>query len=205
MPPYGITRPQRVEWTRKIWGSMMQKLLNTIWTQLSILRIFILCSAEWWLFFFSDLCHCTNFFMFGILLKSLVFVFNIAIIQSSWSSLPLASTRITVFLCILYIKHDIFWLRKTISTTSIIFLTSRWHCYLKSFLVGDNDPSNLPHTEYIACTHGWPSTQPGTCTQPCPIVDTAVPPLFTQPCPGRTMSTAVGIYVAGLCASCPAV
>ena len=30
-------------------------------------------------------------------------------------------------------------------------------------------------------------------------------PLFTQPCPGRTMSTAVYIYVAGLCASCPAV
>ena len=53
--------------------------------------------------------------------------------------------------------------------------------------------------------HGWPSTQPGTCTQPCPIVHTAVPPLFTQPCPGRTMSTAVCIYVAGLCASCPAV
>ena len=45
----------------------------------------------------------------------------------------------------------------------------------------------------------------GTCTQPCPIVHTAVPPLFTQPCPGRTMSTAVCIYVAGLCASCPAV
>ena len=55
------------------------------------------------------------------------------------------------------------------------------------------------------CNHGWPSTQPGTCTQPCPIVHTAVPPLFTQPCPGRTMSTAVCIYVAGLCASCPAV
>ena len=54
-------------------------------------------------------------------------------------------------------------------------------------------------------THGWPSTQPGTCTQPCPIVHTAVPPLFTQPCAGRTMSTAVCIYVAGLCASCPAV
>ena len=53
--------------------------------------------------------------------------------------------------------------------------------------------------------HGWPSTLPGTCTQPCPIVDTAVPPLLTQPCPGRTMSTAVCIYVAGLCASCPAV
>ena len=53
--------------------------------------------------------------------------------------------------------------------------------------------------------HGWPSTQPGTCTQPCPIVHTAVAPLFTQPCPGRTMSTAVCIYVAGLCASCPAV
>ena len=52
--------------------------------------------------------------------------------------------------------------------------------------------------------HGWPSTQPGTCTQPCPIVHTAVHPLFTQPCPGRTMSTAVCIYVAGLCASCPA-
>ena len=33
---------------------------------------------------------------------------------------------------------------------------------------------------------------------------TAVPPLFTQPCPGRTMSTAVCIYVAGLCANCPA-
>ena len=53
--------------------------------------------------------------------------------------------------------------------------------------------------------HGWPSTQSGTCTQPCPIVHTAVPPLFTQPCSGRTMSTAVCIYVAGLCASCPAV
>ena len=53
--------------------------------------------------------------------------------------------------------------------------------------------------------HGWPSTQPGTCTQPWPIVHTAVPPLFTQPCPGRTMSTAVCIYVAGLCASCLAV
>ena len=25
--------------------------------------------------------------------------------------------------------------------------------------------------------HGWPSTQPGTCTQPCPIVHTAVPPI----------------------------
>ena len=62
---------------------------------------------------------------------------------------------------------------------------------------------------HIMCTacypHGWPSTQPGTFTQPCPIVDTAVPPLFTQPCPGRTMSTAVCIYVAGLCANCPAV
>ena len=44
-------------------------------------------------------------------------------------------------------------------------------------------------------SHGWPSTQPGTCTQPCTIVDTAVPPLFTQPCPGRTMSTAVCIYL----------
>ena len=33
--------------------------------------------------------------------------------------------------------------------------------------------------------HGWPSTQPGTCTQPCLIVHTAVPPLFTQPCPGE--------------------
>ena len=53
--------------------------------------------------------------------------------------------------------------------------------------------------------HGWPSAQPGACTQPCPIVDTAVPPLFTQPCHGRKMSTAVCIYVAGLCASCPAV
>ena len=53
--------------------------------------------------------------------------------------------------------------------------------------------------------HGWPSTQPGTCTQPCPIVHTAVPPLFTQPCLGKTMSTTVCIYVAGLCASCPAV
>ena len=30
-------------------------------------------------------------------------------------------------------------------------------------------------------------------------------PLFTQPCPGRTMSTTVCVYVAGLCASCPAV
>ena len=54
-------------------------------------------------------------------------------------------------------------------------------------------------------THWWSSTQPGTCTQPCPIVHTAVLPLFTQPCPGRTMSTAVCIYVARLCASCPAV
>ena len=53
--------------------------------------------------------------------------------------------------------------------------------------------------------HGWPSTQPGTCTQPCLIVHTVVLPLFTQPCPGRTMSTAVCIYVARLCASCPAV
>ena len=53
--------------------------------------------------------------------------------------------------------------------------------------------------------NGWPSTQPGSCTQPCPIVDTSVPPLFTQPCPGRTMSTAVCIYVVGPCASCPAV
>ena len=25
--------------------------------------------------------------------------------------------------------------------------------------------------------HGWSSTQPGTCAQPCPIVDTAVPPI----------------------------
>ena len=63
---------------------------------------------------------------------------------------------------------------------------------------------NRPISQIPRC-HGWPSTQPGTCTQPCPIVDTAVPPLFTQPCPGRTMSTAVCIYVAGLCASCPAV
>ena len=186
----------------------MQQLLNTIWTHLSILRIFILCSAEWLPFFFQT-CHCTNFCMFGILLKSLVFVFNIAIIQSSWSNFSIHQNNcfLCVFFYVLYIKHDIFWLRKTISTTSIIFLTSRWHCYLKSFLVGDNDPRYLPHTEYryIACTHGWPSIQPGTCTQPCPIADTAVPPLFTQPCPGRTMSTAVCIYVAGLCASCPAV
>ena len=42
-------------------------------------------------------------------------------------------------------------------------------------------------------------------TQPCPIVDTAVPSLFTQPCHRRTMSTAVCIYVAGLCAHCLAV
>ena len=62
--------------------------------------------------------------------------------------------------------------------------------------------SRAPIVWYI---HGWTSTQPGTCTQPCPIVHTAVPPLFTQPCPGRTMSTALCIYVAGLCASCPAV
>ena len=43
--------------------------------------------------------------------------------------------------------------------------------------------------------HGWPITQPGTCTQPCPIVHTAVPPLFTQPCPGRTMPTALCVYL----------
>ena len=30
-------------------------------------------------------------------------------------------------------------------------------------------------------------------------------PLFTQPCTGRTMSKALCIYVAGLCARCPAV
>ena len=47
--------------------------------------------------------------------------------------------------------------------------------------------------------HGWPSTQPGTCTQPCPIVHTAVPPLFTQPCPGRTMSTAVCLRCRAVC------
>ena len=47
--------------------------------------------------------------------------------------------------------------------------------------------------------HGWPSTQPGTCTQPCPIVHTAVPPLFTQPCPGRTMSTAVYLRCRAVC------
>ena len=56
-----------------------------------------------------------------------------------------------------------------------------------------------------SCVHGWPSTQPGTCTQPCPIVHSAVHPLFTQLCPGRTMSTAVCIYGAGLCANSPAV
>ena len=62
-----------------------------------------------------------------------------------------------------------------------------------------------PASNDLGVYHGWPSTQPGTCTQPCPIVHTAVLPLFTQPCPGRTMSTAVCIYVARLCASCPAV
>ena len=63
----------------------------------------------------------------------------------------------------------------------------------------------LVYMEPRANNHGWPSTQPGTCTQSCPIVDTAVPTLFTQPCPGRTMSTAVCIYIARLCASCPVV
>ena len=72
------------------------------------------------------------------------------------------------------------------------WLSRTWIAFSKLFVFGRN-------------YHGWPSTQPGTCTQPCPIVHTAVPPLFTQPCPGRTMSTAVCIYVAGLCASCPAV
>ena len=50
------------------------------------------------------------------------------------------------------------------------------------------------HTAVPHCSHSR-----------APIVHTAVPPLFTQPCPARTMSTAVCIYVAGLCASCPAV
>ena len=47
--------------------------------------------------------------------------------------------------------------------------------------------------------HGWPSTQPGTCTQPCPIVHTAVPPLFTQPCPHCSHSRAPGEQWARLC------
>ena len=34
------------------------------------------------------------------------------------------------------------------------------------------------HIQMILYHHGWPSTQPGTCTQPCPTVHTAVPPLF---------------------------
>ena len=74
------------------------------------------------------------------------------------------------------------------------------------FLIMGNNGQEIPTTRVtVSDIHGWPSTQPGTCTQPCPIVHTAVHPLFTQPCPGRTMSTAVCIYVAGLCASCPAV
>ena len=40
--------------------------------------------------------------------------------------------------------------------------------------------------------HGWPSTQPGTCTQPCPI-------LLTQPCPHCSHSRAPGEQWALLC------
>ena len=57
---------------------------------------------------------------------------------------------------------------------------------------------------HTAMPYCWQRRTP-LCTQPCPIVDKGVPPLCTQPCPWRTMSTAVCIYVAGLCASCPAV
>ena len=36
------------------------------------------------------------------------------------------------------------------------------------------------------CTyHGWPSTQPGTCTQPCPIVHTTVPHCSHSRAPGE--------------------
>ena len=90
-----------------------------------------------------------------------------------------------------------------------------WYCLTKICLsarLSENHSSNH-YKAYVPLVlritwfdvHGWPSTQPGTCTQPCSIVHTAVHPLFTQPCPARTMGTAVCIYVAGLCASCPAV
>ena len=36
--------------------------------------------------------------------------------------------------------------------------------------------------------HGWPSTQPGTCTQPCPIVHTAVPHCSHSRAPGEQWS-----------------
>ena len=61
------------------------------------------------------------------------------------------------------------------------------------------------HWMYQPLTISRVALYTGTCTQLWPIVDTAVPPFLTQPCPGRTMSTTVCIYDAGLCASCPAV
>ena len=93
----------------------------------------------------------------------------------------------------------LFYSRK--ATLQFMYSGRHWALLQLSVIMRCRTPTVLLS---VQC-HGWPSTQPGTCTQPCPIVHTAVLPLFTQPCPGITMSTAVCIYVARLCASCPAV
>ena len=118
--------------------------------------------------------------------------------------------RVTGPLCGEFTGHRWIPLTKTSDAERLCFFDQRpnkrlnkqsWSWWLET----PSRPSRRHCNDLHVYTHGWPSTQPGTCTQPCPIVHTAVPPLFTQPCPGRTMSTAVCIYVAGLCASCPTV
>ena len=65
------------------------------------------------------------------------------------------------------------------------------------------DPKQITHQ--WRCFTGDPLHNRALAHSRAPLFTQPCPPLFTQPCPGRTMSTAVCIYVARLCASCPAV
>ena len=68
------------------------------------------------------------------------------------------------------------------------FILIRFHCHFEQFLVSTN---------YIYTLTGDPLHNRALAHSRAP--------LFTQPCPGKTIRTTVCIYVAGLCARCLAV
>ena len=72
------------------------------------------------------------------------------------------------------------------NTLTRISWQRRYNCYFykmkRKWVIGNGLMSDSINTVKY---HGWPSTQPGTCTQPCPIVHTAVPHCSHSRAPGE--------------------
>ena len=98
--------------------------------------------------------------------------------------------------CKVWVKADWLnsWINGPIWTTFSVWY---WSC-------GDYDWITSPWCRIYNVT-GDPLHSRALAHSRAPLLTQPCPPLFTQPCHGRTISTAVCIYVAGLCASCPAV